>query len=100
MQVDIKRVNWVSPAGLLGLTPVASIGPVHVGLFALEGSSLEAPELQVQLDPLQSLLQRHPVLDIHAERAKVSAIKLSVTASVGPVPGGNQPSAFLSFLNS
>ena len=87
IQVDIKRVNWVSPAGLLGLAPVASMGPVHVGPSALEGSSLEVPELQIKLNPLQSLLQRHPVLDIHAERAKVSASKVPVTASVGPITG-------------
>ena len=74
MQVDIKRVNWVSPAGLLGVSPLASLGDVRVGPSALEGSSLEIPDLRIKLDPLQSLLQGHPVLDIHADQAQVGLL--------------------------
>ena len=50
--------------GLLGVTPLASVGPVSVGpsLSGLERSSLEVERVTIFVDALQSLLQRKAVL--------------------------------------
>lgn len=64
MQVSITRVEWIAPMGLLGITPLASVGPVSVGpsQSGLERSSLEVERVTIFVDALQSLLQRKAVL--------------------------------------
>ncbi len=70
-QVGVGRVKWVAPSGLVGFGPLAAVGPVELGPGAAEGSSLELPEVVVCVDPLQSLLQRKLVLQLHAAAAQV-----------------------------
>ena len=71
LQVCLGKVRWLAPTGLMGLTPVASIGPVEVGPSSLEGSSAVLPEVLVRLDPLQSLLKRKLMLQLQADKAQV-----------------------------
>ncbi len=43
-QVGVGRVQWVAPSGLVGLGPLAALGPVELGPGAAEGSSLHLPQ--------------------------------------------------------
>jgi hypothetical protein len=71
VQVGLGRVKWVAPTGLVGVGPLTAVGPVQLGPSSAEGSSLEVPEVVVHVDPLQSLLQRKIVLQLHAHCAQV-----------------------------
>lgn len=66
-EVQLGAVHWVSPlAGLLGLGPLASVGPISLGAGPVERSSARAERLWVGLDPVQSALQRRVVLAVKA----------------------------------
>lgn len=65
------RVKWVAPSGVLGLHPLAAIGPVRVGPGPIEHSSALLPNVQISMDPVQSLVQRQVVLKIHIPAAQV-----------------------------
>ncbi len=56
-QVSIEGISWVSPAGLAGITPLASVKNVSVGPGPAEGSSMHVEHAEVHVDPVQSLLQ-------------------------------------------
>lgn len=71
-EVQLGAVRWVSPAGLVGLGPLASVGPLSVGPSPLERSSAELQRLSVGLDVLQSALQRRVVLAVKVHGAQVS----------------------------
>lgn len=73
MQVSVGRVRWISPTGVTGLTPLASVGPVTMGPSGsgLERTSVVAPEVVVSVDTLQSLLQRKIVLALQATDTQV-----------------------------
>ena len=73
-------MKWVAPTGLIGITPLASFGPLVLGPSSREGSSASVPEVLVKLDPLQSLLQRKVMLQVQAGRAEVGC---SNTGSIG-----------------
>lgn len=70
-EVQLGVVNWVAPTGLLGLTPLASVGPVRVGAGPVERSSASLRQVTVGLDPVQSLLQRRIVLAVKGHGAQV-----------------------------
>ena len=72
--MSIARVKWIAPTGLVGLTPLAAVGPVSVGPShsGLERSSLEAQHVTVFVDALQSLLQRKAVLRVLAAQPQAS----------------------------
>jgi len=54
-------VNWVSLGGIIGLAPIASMGPLSVGPGPVERSCLTAPAgVSVYLDPL-ALIMGHKV---------------------------------------
>ena len=67
------RVRWIAPSGLVGLTPLASVGPVELGPSAsgLERTSVTAPEVVVSVNALQSALQRKVVLSLQAVGTQV-----------------------------
>ena len=69
--MEIGRVKWLAPTGVVGITPLASVGPVSLGSSSREGSSAEMSEVIVKLHPLQSLLQRKIVLQFQAKHAQV-----------------------------
>lgn len=69
--MDLGRLRWVLPTGLVGLGPVASIGPVRVGPGAVEGSSAVLPEVKLHLRLLPSLLSRRLMLQLQADKAEV-----------------------------
>lgn len=71
VQVGLGKVRWVAPSGLVGFGPLASVGPVSLGPGAAEKSSLEIPRMVVCVDPLQSLLQRKLIVQLHADQAQV-----------------------------
>ena len=71
VQVGLGKVRWVAPSGLLGFGPLASVGPVSLGPGAAEKSSLEIPCMVVCVDPVQSLLQRKLIVQLHADQAQV-----------------------------
>ena len=71
MQVGLGRVKWVAPSGLVGLGPLAAVGPVDLGPGPAERSSAALQELIVRVDPVQSLVQGKLVLQLHADAAKV-----------------------------
>ena len=70
-EVALGPVRWVAPMGLLGITPLGCMGPVHVGPGRVEGSSAEVQRLMVGLDPVQSVLQGRVVLTVKAQDAQV-----------------------------
>ena len=70
-QVTLGKVHWIAPTGILGLTPIAGLGPVEVGPSPLEISSAVLPEVQVRLDPLQSLIHRKLMLQLQADSSQV-----------------------------
>ena len=61
--------------GLIGVTPLAALGPVGVGpsQSGLEHSSLKAEQVTVFVDALQSLLQRKAVLRLLVVAPQVCA---------------------------
>ena len=63
----------MAPTGLLGLTPLASLADFRVGPGSLEQSSVVLPEVLMALSPVQSVLQRRLVLQLHAPKAQVCA---------------------------
>lgn len=76
-EVALGAVRWVAPTGLIGLTPLGSLGPVCVGPGTVERSSAEVQEVTVVLDPVQSALQGRVVLTVKARGAQVrGAIRL------------------------
>ena len=70
-QVGLGQVKWVAPSGLVGLGPLAAVGPVELGPGPAERSSAELQEVVVCVDPVQSLVQGKLVLHLHADSAKV-----------------------------
>ena len=86
-EVEVGSVHWLSPVGLTGLTPLASLGPVSVGPAPHEQSSLTAERVTVGVDPLRSLAQRRVVLTTKLNRAEVrvgcrrSGVPAPVTAA-------------------
>ena len=71
-EVQLGAVGWVAPVtGLVGLTPLASLGPISLGPGPVERSSARVGRVSVGLDPLQSALQRRVVLTIRALGAEV-----------------------------
>lgn len=75
--VDIGRVRWVAPSGILGITPLAGLGPVSVGPGPVEKSSATIEKLSVQFSPLDSILQQRLVLNFNARNAEVRHYTLS-----------------------
>jgi hypothetical protein len=73
-EVALGAVRWVAPTGLVGLTPLGSLGPVRVGPGPVEGSSAEVERLTVALDPVQSALQGRVVLTVKALGAQVGTM--------------------------
>jgi hypothetical protein len=75
VQVSVGRVRWIAPTGLVGLTPLAAVGPVELGPSAsgLERTSVTAPEVVVSVNALQSALQRKVVLSLQAVGTQVGA---------------------------
>lgn len=71
MQVTVGKVHWLAPSGLVGVTPLAALGPVSVGPGPAEGSSVSLPRVLVQVDPLQSILQQKLVFTFRADDAQV-----------------------------
>lgn len=71
----IGGVSWVSPAGLLGVAPLATLERVAVGPGPHERSSLQLDSAQLHLDPLASLLQRKLALKVSARGAKVVLVQ-------------------------
>ena len=61
----------MAPSGLLGVGPLAKVGPVELGPGRAERSSVQLPEVIVRVDALQSLLQRKLVVQLTADRAQV-----------------------------
>ena len=70
-QVTVGQVNWLAPTGVLGLHPIASLGPVSVGPGSTEASWAHLPEVRVSIDPLKTLAQRKVVLKVQAPGAEV-----------------------------
>ena len=64
-------MKWLAPSGVLGLHPLAAIGPVSVGPGPIEHSSALLPDVRISMDPVQSLVQRQVVLKIHIPAAQV-----------------------------
>lgn len=66
-------MKWVALSGLVGLGPLAAIGPVDLGPGPAERSSAALEELIVRVDLVQSLVQGKLVLQLHADAAKVGS---------------------------
>ena len=73
--VALGRVRWLSPLGVTGLAPLASVGPVAVGPGPAETSSLTADEVLVSLDAVRSLASRRPVLAVRGVRTTVDLVQ-------------------------
>ncbi|KAK9804274.1 hypothetical protein WJX72_004315 [[Myrmecia] bisecta] len=91
-EVVIGRVNWVATPGLLGLSPLASVGPVAVGPSATERSSAVLPHVLISIDPVKSLAQRRVVLRLHAPQAQVTLVQNNNFSWFG-YPDDTQPTA-------
>lgn len=66
-------MRWVSPAGVTGLMPLASVGPISLGASPVEHSTARVERLLVGVDLLQSLLQGRIILTTRAVGAEVCA---------------------------
>jgi len=66
--VSLEGIRWVSPPGVVGLGPVASVNGIYIGPGLVEKSEALAPQAAVSLAPLQSLLQRKLVLNLELNR--------------------------------
>lgn len=71
-QVSLGKVGWIAPTGLLGLSPLAKIGPVMIGPGSAEGSSAVMPDVLVRLNPVRSLLHGKLMLQLCLEKPEVS----------------------------
>jgi hypothetical protein len=74
-EVAVGAVHWLAPTGLIGLTPLACLGPVSVGPGPAEGSSAHVQRLTVAVDTIQSLLQRRVMLTVRAHQARVELVQ-------------------------
>lgn len=72
VKVELGSVKWVAPTGLIGISPLASVGPLTLGPSTREGSSAFVPQVLLRLDPVQSLIQGKVILQFHAGQAEVS----------------------------
>lgn len=70
--MGLGRVKWVAPSGLVGLGPLAAVGPVELGPGSAERSSIALQQVIVRVDPLQSLVQRKLVVQLHADAPQVA----------------------------
>lgn len=69
--VEVGRVLWLAPTGLLGLHPIGSVGPISVGPGPVERSSATLDRVAVGVNPLQSILRQRIVLTVKATGAEV-----------------------------
>jgi uncharacterized membrane protein YgcG len=69
--VEVGRVRWVAPTGVVGLTPLASFGPVSVGPGPAEHSSATIERVALSVDPLRSLARGRIVLALRASGGEV-----------------------------
>eukprot|EP00873_Tetraselmis_striata_P029672 jgi/Tetstr1/449936/TSEL_036990.t1 len=76
-EVKVGAVHWVAPTGLVGVTPLLSVGPLYVGPSSLEGSSVKVPTAVLKVAPLASLLQRALVLRIQLDTPTVHLVQCS-----------------------
>lgn len=72
--VQLGRLQWVLPAGVVGLGPLARVGPLVVGPGPVERSSFSVAAATVRVSPMQSLLRRKLVLALalHGAQARRS----------------------------
>ena len=69
--VEVGRVLWLAPTGLIGLHPFGSVGPISVGPGPVEGSSATLDRVTIGVNALQSILRRRIVLTVKATGAEV-----------------------------
>lgn len=73
VQVEVGAVRWLSPPGVSGLMPVASLGPVRVGPGPVESSSASVEEVMLGLDAWRSIVQREVVVTLALRGVQVGA---------------------------
>lgn len=70
-ECDPGALQALLPTGLVGLGPLARLGPLRLGPGATEGSSAAIESLDVHLDALRTLRERRPVLGLRLRGAQV-----------------------------
>lgn len=74
-QVTIGPIQWISPLGLIGITPLAVVGPVAVGPGGVELSSAEVARVAVGVDVGRSLMEWGLVLKVDMAGALVNLVQ-------------------------
>ena len=90
--VTIKQIHWLAPTGILGLHPLASLGPVVVGPGPTECSSGMIERVVLSLDPFRSILHGRLVINLKAHGADINLRQASNFSWFG-FPDDTEPSA-------
>eukprot|EP00210_Caulerpa_lentillifera_P007372 g7046.t1 len=74
-EVSLGKVNWVLPTGVIGMSPLMSVGPIDVGPGTAEQSQVFVPELRLGLDFIRSAFQRQIVLKVHCNETELRVVQ-------------------------
>ncbi|KAL6785562.1 hypothetical protein ACKKBF_B00775 [Auxenochlorella protothecoides x Auxenochlorella symbiontica] len=74
-ECDPGALQALLPTGLVGLGPLARLGPLRLGPGATEGSSAAIESLDVHLDALRTLRERRPVLGLRLRGAQIDVVQ-------------------------
>lgn len=91
-EVEVGAVRWLSPPGVSGLMPVASLGPVRVGPGPVESSSASVEEVMLGLDAWRSIVQREVVVTLALRGVQADLVQCHNLSWFG-YPDDTSPSA-------
>lgn len=100
--MSLGKVNWLLPTGVIGISPLMSVGPVDIGPGNAERSQISVPELRVGLDCVRSAFQRQMVLKVYCNDTELRVVQAdnfswfgkpldTTPSSSNFVPGLKQP---------
>ena len=65
-EVEIDRVKWLAPTGILGFHPIARVGTLALGPGEVEKSHVCLQTVDVKFDPLRSILRGRLLLALQS----------------------------------
>lgn len=70
-EIIIERVNWLAPSGLLGVHPIANVGPVQIGPGPVEQSHGRVESLDIRFNPLRSIFSGRFYFSVKSQGASL-----------------------------
>lgn len=68
-EIIIERVNWLAPSGLLGVHPIANVGPIQIGPGSVEQSYGSIESLDIRFSPLRSIFSGRFLFSVKSQGA-------------------------------